>query len=50
MAALQDVMRQSGIHVPGSNRTLAGGASKDPSSNSNGAQPAPFGESDSHAP
>ena len=50
MAALQDVMRQSGIHVPGSNRTLAGGTSKDPSSNSNGAQPAPFGESDTHAP
>ena len=30
MAALQDVMRQAGIHVPGSKRTLAGGNSKDP--------------------
>ena len=29
---------------------FAGGTNKDPSSNSNGAQPAPFGESDSHAP
>ena len=50
MAALQDVMRQSGIHVPGAKRTLAGGGGKDSSSNPNGAQPAPFGASDSHAP
>ena len=50
MAALQDVMRQAGIHVPGSHQTLVGGRGKEPGTNANGAQLHPFGENDSHAP
>ena len=50
MVALQDVMRQAGIHVPGPHSTLPGGTGKDPSASANGAQPAPFGKSNSHAP
>ena len=48
MAALQDVMRQAGIHIPGTHRSLAG--KSDSIAKSNGAQPHPFGESEDPAP
>jgi hypothetical protein len=50
VAALQDVMRQAGIHIPASQHGLVGRNGNDPNVKANGAQPAPFGESNSHAP
>lgn len=52
MAALQDVMRQAGIHIPGAPHTLPDRNDSDPGLNSkaNGAQPRPFGENKNHAP
>ena len=50
MAALQDVMRQAGIHIPGNHHSLSGGDGKERMTNDNGAQPGPFGQSEDHAP
>ena len=48
--ALQDVMRQAGIHIPGNRRSLSEGTGKERVTNANGAQPDPFGQSGDHAP
>ena len=50
MAALQDVMRQAGIYIPGSHHGLSRGSDKGTTSSTNGAQPHPFGEGEGHAP
>ena len=50
MAALQDVMRQAGIHIPGNRRGLPGEIGKERMTNSIGAQSGPFVQSEDHAP